>query len=141
MKALTLLLLCALTAFALPTFSSASRFDVDEKEHEAAMKSAGATMGHLRKSLEAKAADDIATDASKLEAIFLLSEKFWKERKTDDAVKWSQDALAASKELSAAAKANDMDKAATAAKAVGATCMACHTAHREKLAEGGYKIK
>lgn len=141
MKALTLLLFCALAAFMLPGMDAAGKPDVDEKEYAASMKTLGATMGHLRKSIEAKTADDVVTDASKVEAVFLLSEKFWKERKVDDATKWSQDGLAAAKELSAAAKANDMDKAAAATKAVGATCMACHTAHREKLPDGTYKIK
>lgn len=141
MKALTLLLFCALAAFVLPGMNAAGNPDVDEKEYQASMKTLGATMGHLRKSMEAKAVEDVVTDASKIEAVFLLSEKFWTERKTEDAIKWSKDGAAAAKELGVATKANDAEKAGAAAKAIGATCMACHTAHREKLPDGSYKIK
>ena len=34
-----------------------------------------------------------------------------------------------------------MTAAETARAAIGANCMSCHTAHRDKLPEGGFKMK
>lgn len=135
MKLLIVMLFAALTAFAAFPQSA------DEQEFEGWMKTAQPAMGSVRKNIEAKNAEEISKEAAKLEDVFKKSVGFWEKRKTEDAVKWSQQAETAAKELGAAAKGGDMEKATASFRALGATCAACHAVHREKLAEGGYKIK
>ena len=113
----------------------------DEKEYEGWMKTTGATVGSMRKNVEAKANDAAAQDAEKLAEVFKKVEGFWQARKTEDAVIWSQQAQTAAKEISTAAKGGDFEKAGVSMKSLMVNCASCHTAHREKLPEGGYKIK
>jgi cytochrome c556 len=135
MKLVIVMLFTALTALAaLPQTD-------DVKEFEGWMKTVQPTMGSIRKNIEAKNADEVSKEAAKLEEVFKKSSGFWEKRKTEDAVKWSQQAETAAKDIGAAAKGGDLEKATASFRALGATCAACHAAHREKLPEGGYKIK
>jgi hypothetical protein len=89
MKLLVTLLLgsCFALGFAAPA--------QDEKEFESWMKTTQATVGSLRKNVEAKSNDAVAQDAEKLAEIFKKVEGFWQARHVDDAVKWSQQATTA----------------------------------------------
>lgn len=107
----------------------------------AAMKTTGATMGPLMKSLSAGQMGEVAAGAKKLETVFQTSEKFWAGRNAPDAVKWSQDALAGAKALGVAADAGDAAAAKAALGQMATNCKGCHDAHREKLPDGTYKIK
>jgi mono/diheme cytochrome c family protein len=113
----------------------------EEKEYAGWMRTAQATSGSLRKNIEGNMADEVAKDAAKMEEVFKKTEGFWAKRKTEDAVKWSQQSQAAAKEIGDAAKGGDMEKAGTSLRSLMGNCAACHTAHRERLPEGGYKIK
>ena len=135
MKLTIVLLLVSFSVFALAVPYQ------DEKEFEGWMKTTGATIGSLRKNVEGKMNDSMAQDAEKLAGIFKNVEGFWQSRKTEDAVKLSQQAQTAANEIAAAAKGGDSEKAAASMKTLMSTCSACHTTHREKLPEGGYKIK
>lgn len=135
MKLSLVLLLAVGAAFAAAPLAQ------EEQEHPGWMKTAQATAGSLRKNIEAKAAEDIAKNATTMGEVFKKCEGFWTKRKTDDAIKWSQQAQAAAKEIGDAAKAGDMDKAQASLKSLMSNCAACHSAHRERLPEGGYKIK
>lgn len=133
MKLFVVLIFAAFTTFAaLPQ---------DEQAHAEWMKTAMATAGSLRKNIADKAAEQVVTDAERMEDIFKKSEEFWAKRKTEDAIKWSKESQAAAKEIAAAAKSSDFDKAAAGMKTLMGNCAACHAVHREKLPEGGYKIK
>lgn len=134
MKLLLVLLFAAFTVFAVTP-------PPDEQAFVAAMKTMLPTQGSLRKNIEAKNAEGVKADAAKLEGIFKTSEEFWKERKADDAVEWSKTGKDGAAEISKLAGAGEWDKIPDAQKKVGSTCSACHNAHREKLPEGGYKIK
>lgn len=135
MKLLLVLLFASFAAFAAIPSS------FDHAAFSAAMKTIMPTQGSLRKNVEAKNADGVKADAAKLEAIFKTSEEFWTEKKVDDAIAWSKQGKEGAAEISKLAAAGEWDKIPDAQKKVGATCAACHTAHREKLPEGGYKIK
>ena len=125
--------------FAAFTFSMTA--GVTEQDYEAAMKKVLPAQGSLKKGIEAKDAAAVKKDAAVLEAVFKLSEDFWKERKAQDAVDLSIQAKQGAAEIGKLAGEGAWDKIPDAQKKVGATCMACHNAHREKLPEGGYKIK
>jgi len=62
-------------------------------------------------------------------------------KKVEDATTAAKNAVAASQAIAKAVAAHDMAAANTAATTLGAQCMACHTAHREKTPEGTFKMK
>ena len=112
------------------------------EEHHQFMKDAGGAMRKMRTALEAKSGSDLASEAKKVSDAFAGVEKFWTKRGgADDAVKLSMDAKTAADQLAAAATAGNMEESAAKLKALGSTCQGCHSAHREKLADGTYKIK
>lgn len=113
----------------------------DEAEYEKWMQTVNVTMGSLRTNIQGKVADGTAKDAATLAGIFKKSEEFWKARKKDDAIEWSQKAAAAAGEIEAAAKANDFEKAGTSVRGLFGNCAGCHNAYREKTPEGGYRFK
>jgi cytochrome c556 len=113
----------------------------DDQEFQGWMKKTGGTVGKLRKEVEAKAYPDVAKDATTLAEIFKDVEVYFAKSHTDDAVAMSQSAQAVAKQLASAATSGDADAVASSMKAVMGSCAGCHTAHREKLPEGGYKIK
>lgn len=112
-----------------------------EQDFEAAMKKVMPTQGSLGKNIAAKDAEAVKKDAADLEAIFATSEGFWKARKVQDAIDWSIQAKNGAAEVGKLAAAGEWEKIPEARKKIQDTCMACHTAHREKLEGGGYKIK
>ena len=133
-----LFLVVLFTAFAAFAFAATPQ---SEEDFSAAMKSVLPASGSLRSNVAAKNADGAKADAAKLEKIFKTSEDFFAARKTQDAVDWSKQAKEAAATIGKLAAAGDWDKIPDEQKKIQATCMACHTAHREKLPEGGYKIK
>ncbi len=135
MKLFLVMLFAGFTVFAFAATPQS------EDEFVAAMKKVLPTQGSLRKGVEAKDAAAVKKDAEALAAIFKTSEAFWKARKAQDAVDFSAQAVAGANEIAKLAAAGEWDKVPDAQKKVGATCMGCHNTHREKLPEGGYKIK
>jgi cytochrome c556 len=112
----------------------------DEAALRSAMKQIGPTCSGLGKKITAK--DSTATDdAKKLATWFGDVEHFWHAKNASDGVTFSKNAAAEFKtigELTAAAKWDDAG--ASFKKALGA-CSGCHNAHREKAADGSWKIK
>jgi len=113
----------------------------DDQEFVVWMKKTGGTVGKLRKEVEAKAYPDVAKDATELAEIFKDVEEYFAKSHTDDAVAMAKSAQAVAKQLANAATSGDADAVANTMKGVQASCAGCHGAHREKLPEGGYKIK
>jgi cytochrome c556 len=111
------------------------------EDFSAAMKKVIPTNGSLGKNVTAKDAEAVKKDAAALEAIFKTSEDFWKARKVQDAIDWSIQAKNGAAEVGKLAAAGEWEKIPDVRKKIQETCMACHTAHREKLEGGGYKIK
>lgn len=116
-------------------------FAQGHEELNAAMKTAGAANGSLRKSIAAKDGAETAATAEKLAAAFKTVQAHFEEHHMEDGIKFAQTANQASMNLAAAAKAGEWDKASDELKTLGAQCQGCHAAHREKLADGTYKMK
>ena len=112
----------------------------DEANFQKEMKAINEHASVIRK-LAARTDADAAPNAEKLAVLYGNMKTFWQSRNVDDAAKWSEDGRVAALALAAAAKAGDSAKAEESWKALGGTCRSCHTAHREKLADGTYKIK
>jgi len=107
-------------------------FSQSEEDLDKAMKTAGKTMGELRKANEAKDEAAIKAAGKVLVEQFTLAGKFFAAHKAADAAEMNGKTLAASKALA--------DGSGTMA-AVGSTCKGCHDIYREKLSDGSYKLK
>ncbi len=113
----------------------------DDAEYQGWMKSVGATSGSLRKNLEAKNADAAAADAKKLQEIFGHVHDYWSGKHADDAMKFAMNAGMGFGEVAEQAAAGKFEEASATLKTTSSNCGGCHTAHREKAADGSWKIK
>ena len=129
----------ALFAFSLVTARAADA--LDEKQFQKLMKEVGNVAKDFRNNSQAKNAAVIEKDAARTAEIYKQMAGFWKARKVDDAAKWSEQSSAAAGATAAAAKAGDWDKVKSSWSTVGRNCKECHDTHREKLPDGGYRIK
>ena len=110
-------------------------------EFQGLMKANTAANGAVRKAVPAKDYDAIVANAATLKDNYTKIEAFFAGKKVNDAVEIAKTGLKGATDLEAAAKAKDDAAIDAAAKAVGGTCMACHTAHREQLPDKTYEIK
>jgi cytochrome c556 len=135
---------CLSLAFAVSLAAQATQApgkiatDADYSTH---MKEIGQLNGMLGKAIKGGMAEDAAKAAARLEMLFKNIHGYWSDKKIADAATAAQTILTSLAEVQKAALANDLTAAETARATIGAQCMACHTAHREKLPEGGFRIK
>ena len=105
------------------------------------MKSIGATRGSLKKNLDAKSGEAAAADAHKLHAAFQDVHSFFQKKNSEDAMKFAMGAGDGFDKIAAQASAGKFDEASATFKATTANCGGCHSAHREKGADGSFQIK
>jgi hypothetical protein len=137
---------CLLFCFALavslsaqaPTAGMKIASDADYATH---MKEIGQLNGVLNKSIKGGVADEATKAATRMEVLFKNIHTYWNDKKVADATTAAQTAVTSLQGVQKALAANDMAGAETARASLAGTCMACHTAHREKLPEGGFRIK
>lgn len=115
--------------------------DHDHEEFKAWMKATNGSFASLRKSVDAKQGAETAATAGKLAGIFEQVQGHFEEHGMADGINFAKTAHNAAQDLAAAANAGEWDKAAADLKTLGAQCQACHTAHRERLPDGSYKMK
>ncbi len=113
----------------------------DDAEYQTWMKTAGATAGSLHKNLDAKNAEAAAADAKKLQDIFSQVHEYWMKKDVADATKFAMSASDGFGSVAADAAASKFDEASAAMKTTSANCGGCHSAHREKLPDGTFKMK
>jgi cytochrome c556 len=131
----------ALVGTAIAQAPPASKSSIaSEADYSAAMKEIGQTNGMIGKALQGGNTADATKGAARLETLFRDVHAYWQAKKVDDATKFAADALAASQAMSKALAAGDVMAATDARTKLGAQCMGCHTAHREKT-ESGFKMK
>lgn len=97
--------------------------------------------GILNKSIKGGMAPEATKAAARLEVLFKNIHGYWADKKVEDATTAAQTAVTSLQAVQKALAANDMTAAETARATFAGTCMTCHTAHREKLPEGGFRIK
>jgi len=114
----------------------------DEAALTAGMKGLGKETGMIRKA-DPKTGDEVAAAAERIAAHYDASKAFFARKGAafEDAVKWSEEGKSIAVAGGAAAKAGDAAAAGSAFQKLSGTCKSCHEAHREKLADGSYKIK
>ena len=132
------LALQATPAAQAPTAGMKIASDADYATH---MKEIGQLNGVLNKSIKAGDAAEAGKAAARMEVLFKNVHTYWVDKKVADATTAAETAVTGLQATQKALAANDMTAAETARATVGSQCMACHTAHREKLPEGGFKIK
>jgi cytochrome c556 len=114
---------------------------LDEKQFQKLMKEVGKVAKEFKTNLEAKNADALIKDSSRVGEIYGQMSGFWKSRSAEDAAKWSTESSTAAAATASAAKAQDWDKTKQHWNAVMKNCKSCHDARREKLDDGSYRIK
>ena len=97
--------------------------------------------GMLNKSIKGGMAEEATKAAARLEVLFKNVHGYWSGKKVEDATTAAQTAVTSLQAVQKALASNDMAAAETARATFAGTCMTCHTAHRDKLPEGGFKIK
>jgi cytochrome c556 len=100
------------------------------------MKQVVKSNGQLKGQTDAKV---VATEAKVLESTFTQVETYFNTHKMPDAAAMAKTAKENAGKAATAAAAGTIDAAALAG--VGGSCQGCHAAHREKGADGVYKIK
>ena len=121
-----------------PTAGMKIASDADYATH---MKEIGQLNGVLNKSIKGGMADEAGKAAARMEVLFKNIHGYWAAKKVEDATTAASTAVTSLAAIQKATASNDMTAAETARASLGGTCMACHTAHREKLPEGGFRIK
>ena len=111
------------------------------EDYSKTMKEIGAQSAALRKAVTSAAEPDVAASAAKLETVFKDVQAYWENKKVDDATTAAKNAVAASQAITKAVAAHDMAAVTAASTTLNAQCMACHTAHRERLPDGSFQIK
>ena len=112
-----------------------------DAEYATHMKEIGQLNGVLNKSIKGGMAAEGGKAAARLEILFKNIHGYWTDKKIADATTAAETAVTSLQTLQKALAANDMTAAETARATFAGTCMTCHTAHREKLPEGGFRIK
>jgi cytochrome c556 len=116
-------------------------FAAVDSEYQAWMKSNGAAMASLNKSLMAKDASGVASSAQTLENNLKEVELYWQKHGTTDAVEFAKRGQAAAAVVAKDASAGNLDLAAADLKMLQGACGGCHMAHREGTAQTGFQMK
>ncbi len=137
MRRLSLALTCLLVASLTVATRAAEKPPADFQK---AMKDLGAAMGALAKP---GASEDFALATKQAQAskdAFAVVVKYWNAKGAADAVKLADTGAKGAADLLVSASLSSSEGIQAAMKDMGATCQACHTAHREKTADG-FEIK
>jgi len=110
-------------------------------EYVAAMKTLGTVAQGLGKAVETFDFETIEKYVVAARPALDFVQKFWEQKKVEDAVQAAQDASASIAELSVSATVRSDEGAAVATKSLLGACAACHAAHREKLPDDSFMIK
>ena len=129
-------LLGTLSLFALTVFAG----EKPPESYVKNMKDTNAAAQELRKNLDAKNYDAVATNAATLKTLFETTQSFWEARKMEDAVGFAKSGAKAAADLETAAKAKNDEAVASQGKTLLATCKTCHDVHRERLPDGTSEI-
>lgn len=134
MRANAYLVVCTL-------FLSIAVWAQSDADYQSWMKSNGAAVASLGKNLTAKAGDAAAMDAKTLQDNFTKVAAYWQSKNVSEAVKFAQDAKSGFAQVAELASAGKFDDAAAAMKMAQTNCAGCHMAHRERAADGSFKMK
>jgi hypothetical protein len=112
-----------------------------EEAFDKVMKSIGAANRAMRTALEGSDAKAAQDNAAQLQQGLKQSAEFWKSRRVPEAIGWSQDGQKLAESIARAAAAVRWEDVKASMTTLGQVCQTCHTAHRERLDDGTFRIK
>jgi mono/diheme cytochrome c family protein len=113
----------------------------DFAEYQGWMKSNAATAADLSKNLTAKEGAAAHTDVRKLQENLAMVMAYWQSRNVNDGVRFALDATYGLAQVDVLVSQGKFEDAAAALKTAQGSCGNCHMAHRDKAADGSFKIK
>jgi hypothetical protein len=113
----------------------------EEEAFDKAMKRIGPAFNSLRTAAGASDATAAIESTKILKAAFADADVFWKGRAVADATDWNRTARAHVTVLEKALGAGKWDQVKTSLADVNRMCTTCHTAYRERLEDGTYRVK
>lgn len=113
----------------------------EEEAFDKVMKRVGPAFNSLRTAVTGSDAATAAEHTKILAAAFTEAEAFWTARAAGDAMEWTRTARAQVTSLERAAGAGNWDQVKTAADELNRMCRTCHTAYRERLEDGTFRLK
>ena len=116
-------------------------FAQEGSELETWMKTINGANGSLRTNLKAQSGEAASADAKKVADALEHVHGYFAAKHVDDAAKFAADARDGYKMVADQAAAGKFEEATASLRAAGANCGGCHSAHREKGADGSYKVK
>jgi hypothetical protein len=106
-----------------------------------AMVAINSNNGALRKGLETPEAATVQKQIAELKTAFTAANRFFTERKAEDALGWSGEALKFIAAMETAAAASSWDDVRGAATGLNGLCGRCHTARRIRLEDGSFRFR
>ena len=112
-----------------------------EVEFSKVMKQVGPAFTVLRQSADASDAAAVKAKTADLKKFFADTQAFFKTRGTVDATGWAGDAAKLVTDIETAGATGKWDAAKASATTLNTLCGTCHTAHRERLDDGTFRVK
>jgi hypothetical protein len=113
----------------------------EEQAFSELMKKVNPASMALRTGVSASNATAAHDRAMELKGLFTDVQAFFKKRGIADAEGWAGEAQKLSETVDSAAAASKWPEATAAAASLNQICTTCHTAHRERLDDGTYRLK
>jgi hypothetical protein len=112
-----------------------------EEAFDKVMKRVGPAFNNLRTAVTDSNAAAAAENTKVLKDAFAEAEAFWKTRAISDALEWTRATRAHVTVLEKAAGAGNWDQVKTSVADLNRMCTTCHTAYRERLEDGTFRVK
>lgn len=113
----------------------------EEEAFDQVMKEVAAAFPNMRGAVDTANPDVTEENVVILREAFTRAEAFFAGRKTDDAVEIAKEAQKLVQTISEAAAASRWGDAATSVGSLNQLCQRCHSAHRERMEDGSYRVR
>jgi cytochrome c556 len=113
----------------------------EEEAFQKIMRQVGPANTALRGAIEKMDAAAAKDQTAILSKAFTQTEAFWKTKGKPDAVGFASEAKKHAEAITTAVNAGKWDEAKASAGPLGQQCQSCHTAYRERLDDGSFRIK
>ena len=113
----------------------------EEEAFQKVMRQVGPANTALRGAIEKMDATAVKDQTAILAKAFTQTEAFWKTRGKPDAVGFAAEAKKHADAITTAVSAGKWDEVKASAGPLGQQCQGCHTAYRERLDDGSFRIK
>lgn len=114
---------------------------MSDEDYDKIMKQVGPTFMNLQRDNATMNHAQGAKNAQMLAAWFKEVQTYWEAKKVEDAAGFAKNAVAAAEATVKASASMDMAALGDAQKTLAGACQSCHTAHRERLPDGTFRIK